>query len=91
MSTDQKPHVSYWHLWTDERGVSRVQALLDHLIERGLDPNACRLFIPAFAGTDGSKALIKVIRKIFGHYMPIRRCQIQGAQHRRAIAQAGNP
>jgi hypothetical protein len=23
MSTDQKPHVSYWHLWTDERGVSR--------------------------------------------------------------------
>ena len=22
MSTDQKPHVSYWHLWTDEHGVS---------------------------------------------------------------------
>jgi hypothetical protein len=23
MSTDDKPHVSYWHLWTDEQGISR--------------------------------------------------------------------
>ncbi len=23
MSTDEKPHVAYWHLWTDEQGISR--------------------------------------------------------------------
>src|SRR3954469_433317 len=33
-----------------------VQALLDNLIERGLDPHVCRLFI-----VDGSKALTKAI------------------------------
>jgi putative transposase len=53
-----------------------VQALLDNLIERGLDPKVCRLFI-----VDGSKALIKAIRKTFGRHTPIQRCQIHKARN----------
>ena len=48
-----------------------VQALLDNLIERGLDPKVCRLFI-----IDGSKALRKAIRQTFGKHTPIQRCQV---------------
>jgi transposase-like protein len=58
-----------------------VQALLDNLIERGLDPTVCRLFIPAFAGTDGSKALLKAIRRTFGRHTPIQRCQVHKARN----------
>ena len=47
-----------------------VQALIDNLIERGLDPKVCRLFI-----IDGAKALSKVIRRTFGAHTPIQRCQ----------------
>jgi putative transposase len=53
-----------------------VQALLDTLIERGLDPKVCRLFI-----VDGSKAVIKAIRKTFGRHAPIQRCQIHKARN----------
>ena len=38
-----------------------MQALIDNLIERGLDPSVCRLFI-----VDGAKALSKVSRRAFG-------------------------
>jgi len=38
-----------------------VQALIDNLVERGLDPAAPRLFI-----IDGAKALSKAIRRTFG-------------------------
>jgi len=48
-----------------------VQALLDNLIERGLDPTICRLFI-----VDGAKALKKAVRATFGRHTPIQRCQI---------------
>ena len=48
-----------------------VQALLDNLIERGLDPKVCRLFI-----IDGAKALRRAIRQTFGQYTPIQRCQV---------------
>ena len=48
-----------------------VQALLDNLVERGLDPAVCRLFI-----IDGSKALRKAIRRTFGKHTPIQRCQV---------------
>jgi len=48
-----------------------VQALLDNLVERGLDPKLCRLFI-----IDGSKALRKAIRRTFGKHTPIQRCQV---------------
>lgn len=54
-----------------------VQALLDNLIERGLDPKVCRLFI-----IDGSKALAKAIRKTLGRHTPIPALpDTQGAQH----------
>ena len=53
-----------------------VQALLDNLIERGLDPKHCRLFI-----VDGSKALIKAIRRTFGRHTPIQRCQVHKARN----------
>ena len=48
-----------------------VQALIDNLIERGLDPTVRRLFI-----IDGSKALSKAIKRTFGRDTPIQRCQI---------------
>jgi putative transposase len=51
-----------------------VQALLDNLVERGLDPKVCRLFI-----IDGAKALSKVIRRTFGAHTPIQCCQIHKA------------
>src|SRR5213596_4102486 len=53
-----------------------VQALIDNLIERGLDPNVCRLFI-----IDGAKALSKVIRRTFGAHTPIQRCQLHKARN----------
>jgi transposase-like protein len=53
-----------------------VQALLDNLVERGLDPKTCRLFI-----VDGSKALIKAIRRTFGRHTPIQRCQVHKARN----------
>jgi len=53
-----------------------VQALLDNLIDRGLDPAICRLFI-----VDGSKALTKAIRRTFGADIPIQRCQFHKARN----------
>jgi transposase-like protein len=53
-----------------------VQALLDNLIDRGLDPTVCRLFI-----VDGAKALTKAIRRTFGADIPIQRCQIHKARN----------
>lgn len=53
-----------------------VQALIDNLIERGLDPKVCRLFI-----VDGAKALTKSIRATFGRHTPIQRCQIHKARN----------
>src|SRR5215469_9684581 len=54
-----------------------VQALIDNLVARGLDPTRPRLFI-----IDGSKALSKAIRRTFGRHTPIQRCQIQHADIR---------
>ena len=53
-----------------------VQALVDNLIERGLDPEVCRLFI-----VDGAKVLTKAIRKTFGADIPIQRCQVHKARN----------
>jgi putative transposase len=53
-----------------------VQALLDNLIERGVDPKVCRLFI-----IDGAKALMKAIRQTFGRHTPIQRCQVHKARN----------
>ena len=53
-----------------------VQALLDDLVGRGLDPAVCRLFI-----VDGAKALTKAIRRTFGKDTPIQRCQVHKARN----------
>lgn len=53
-----------------------VQALIDNLIARGLDPAVCRLFI-----VDGAKALSKAIRRTFGAHTPIQRCQVHKARN----------
>jgi len=53
-----------------------VQALLNNLVDRGLDPAICRLFI-----VDGAKALSKAIRRIFGKNTPIQRCQVHKARN----------
>ncbi len=48
-----------------------VQRLLDDLIERGLDASQRMLIV-----LDGSKALRKAVRKIFGERCPVQRCQL---------------
>ena len=53
-----------------------VQALIDNLVERGLDPAVPRLFI-----IDGAKALSKAIRRTFGRAAAIQRCQIHKARN----------
>lgn len=53
-----------------------VQALIDDLVERGLDPAVPRLFI-----IDGAKALSRAIRRSFGRHTPIQRCQIHKARN----------
>ncbi len=53
-----------------------VQALLDNLVERGLDPAVARLFI-----VDGARALSKAIRATFGRDVAIQRCQIHKARN----------
>jgi putative transposase len=53
-----------------------VQALLDNLVGRGLDPTVCRLFV-----VDGAKALSKAIRTTFGRHTPIQRCQVHKARN----------
>src|SRR5215218_1958854 len=53
-----------------------VQALIDILVERGLDPAVPRLFI-----IDGAKALSKAIRRTFGGAAAIQRCQIHKARN----------
>jgi putative transposase len=53
-----------------------VQALIDNLVERGLDPAVPRLFI-----IDGAKALSKAIRRTFGTAAAIQRCQVHKARN----------
>ena len=53
-----------------------AQALLENLIERGLDPAIARLFI-----LDGAKALTKAIRRTFGKHALIQRCQVHKARN----------
>jgi len=53
-----------------------VQALLDNLVDRGLDPAVSRLFI-----VDGAKALSKAIRATFGKNSLIQRCQVHKSRN----------
>jgi putative transposase len=53
-----------------------VQAVLDNLVERGLDPAVVRLLI-----IDGAKALSTAIRRTFGRDTPLQRCQVHKARN----------
>ena len=53
-----------------------VQALIDNLVERGVDPAVPRLSI-----IDGAKALSKAIRRTFGGAAAIQRCQVHKARN----------
>ena len=53
------------------KNAATVQAMLDNLIERGLDPERPRLYI-----VDGAKALSKAIRRTFGRAAALQRCQV---------------
>jgi putative transposase len=61
-----------------------VQALIDNLVERGLDPAVPRLFI-----IDGAKALS--IRRTFGRTAAIQRCQVHYADFRIMPRQCTSP
>src|SRR5579875_1692633 len=57
-------------LWEgDTENATVVKALLSDLVDRGLDPAQGMLFV-----IDGSKALRKAIRKVFGERVPVQRC-----------------
>ena len=59
-------------------------ALLSDLVDRGLDVEQGVLFV-----IDGSKALRKAIRQVFGNDVPVQRCvQAQGAQRARPSPRA---
>ncbi len=47
-----------------------VEDLLEHLVARGVDPKAKRLFV-----VDGAKALRVAIHKVFGGQHPVQRCR----------------
>ena len=80
-----KDHVVLVALGIDERGAKHVLglwegasenhrvcvALLQNLVERGLDPLRSTLFV-----IDGSKALRKAVRDVFGDRAVVQRCQV---------------
>lgn len=66
--TGEKQPLGLWDGATENSVV--CQALLDNLVQRGLDPQRAYLF-----AIDGSKALRKAIRDTFGGRVLVQRCQ----------------
>ena len=64
-----KQVLGLWHGATENSTVAK--ALLEDLMKRGLDPNRPMLFV-----IDGSKALRKAIREVFGASAPVQRCRV---------------
>lgn len=70
IDADGKKHIlGLWQGATENQTV--VKALLEDLVERGLDPERRYLFV-----IDGSKALRAGIERIFGEAAEVQRCQI---------------
>lgn len=65
----RKQVLGLWHGATENSTVAK--GLLEDLMERGLDPNQPMLFV-----IDGSKALRKAIREVFGSDAPVQRCRV---------------
>jgi len=71
LGVDTSGHKQVLGLWQGSSENSAVcTKLFEDLIERGLDPGRPRLYV-----LDGSKALKKAVRKVFGEDAPIQRCQ----------------
>lgn len=70
ISVDGKKHVLGVREGATENS-EVVKSLLEDLIERGLDPKGCYLFV-----IDGSKALKKAIKSFFGERASIQRCTL---------------
>ena len=69
VDTDGKKHVLGMRQGASEN-TEVTTALLQDLVERGLDPARRRLFV-----IDGSKALRKAIAQVFGADHPVQRCR----------------
>ena len=65
----KKQVLGLWHGATENSTV--VKGLLEDLIERGLEPGQAPLFV-----IDGSKALRKAIREVFGADALVQRCRV---------------
>ena len=65
----RKQVLGLWHGAAENSTVAK--GLLEDLMERGLDPSNPLLFI-----IDGSKALRKAIREVFGSHAPVQRCRV---------------
>ncbi len=72
VGVDDKGHK---HVLGIQQGASEngacATALLENLVERGVDPERRYLFV-----IDGSKALRQAIRKVFGPLNPVQRCRL---------------
>lgn len=72
MGVDSSGQKQVLGLWLGSSENSEVCTnLFQDLIERGLDPKRPRLYV-----LDGSKALKKAVRKVFGEEALIQRCQV---------------
>lgn len=69
VDSDGKKHVLGMREGASENA-EVTRALLEDLVERGLDPQRRRLFV-----IDGSKALRKAIDQVFGRVNPVQRCR----------------
>ena len=69
VDSDGKKHVLGVRQGASENG-ELTRALLEDLVERGLDPGRRRLFV-----VDGAKALRKAIDQVFGSQHPVQRCR----------------
>jgi len=83
LGVDSSGHKQVLGLWQGSSENSAVCTnLFQDLIERGLDPKRRRLYV-----LDGSKALRKAVRKVFGEEALIQRCQV----HKRRNVKAHLP
>ena len=69
VDSDGNKHVLGVRQGASENG-ELTRALLEDLVERGLDPTRRRLFV-----VDGAKALRKAIDQVFGSQHPVQRCR----------------
>lgn len=68
-STGKKHVLGLWQGATES--FETCKSMLEDLVRRGLDPSLRRLFL-----LDGSKGLLKAVKRVFGDAAEIQRCQV---------------